>query len=57
MASVGFDSLFTYIPLDKTINICIDNLYNGSESSPKISDLNIQTWIFLRHKKVVAYFF
>ena len=37
MASLGVDSLFTNIPLDETIDICIDSLYKDDENSPKIS--------------------
>ena len=36
MASLDVDSLFTNIPLDKTINICVDNLYNDNENIPNI---------------------
>ena len=32
MASLEVDSLFTNIPLDKNIDICADNLYNGKEN-------------------------
>ena len=36
MASLDVDYLFTNIPLDKTIDICIDSLYKDDENSPKI---------------------
>ena len=36
MASLDVDSLFTNIPLDETIDICIDNLYKDDENSSKI---------------------
>ena len=36
MASLDVDPLFTNIPQDKTINICIDSLYNDNENSLKI---------------------
>ena len=37
MASHGYvDSLFTNILLGETINIFINNLYNGCENPPKI---------------------
>ena len=32
MAGLNVGSLFTNIPLHKTINICVDNLYNGNEN-------------------------
>ena len=37
MASPDVDSLFTNIPLDKAIDICIDSLYNDNQNTPKIS--------------------
>ena len=36
MASLDVDSLFTNIPLEETINICVDNLYNDNENPPNI---------------------
>ena len=36
MASLDVDSLFTNIPLDETINICIDSLYKDDENTPNI---------------------
>ena len=36
MASLDVDSLFTNIPLDETIDICIDSLYKDDENTPKI---------------------
>ena len=36
MASLDVDSLFTNIPLNKTIDICIDSLYNDKENTSKI---------------------
>ena len=36
MASLDVDSLFTNIPVEKTINICVDNLYNDNENPPNI---------------------
>ena len=49
MASLEADSLFTNILLDKTIDICVDNLYNDNENPLNIpkydfpSLLNITT--------------
>ena len=37
MASLDVDSLFTKIPLDEVIDICIDSLYKDDENTPKIS--------------------
>ena len=36
MASLDVDSLFTNIPLDETIDICVNNLYNDNENPPNI---------------------
>ena len=33
MASLDVDSLFANIPLDETIDICIDSLYNDNENT------------------------
>ena len=33
MASLDVDSLFTNIPLEETIDICVDNLYNDNEKT------------------------
>ena len=36
MVSLDDDSLFTNIPLDETIDICIDRLYINNENTPEI---------------------
>ena len=36
MATLDVDSLFTNIPLEETIDICVDNLYNENENHPNI---------------------
>ena len=36
MASLDVDSLFTNIPLNETIDICIDSLYKDDENTPKV---------------------
>ena len=36
MASLDVDSLFTNIPLEETIDIWVDNLYNDNENPPNI---------------------
>ena len=36
MASLDVDSLFTNIPLEKTIDIFVDNLYNDNQNTPNI---------------------
>ena len=34
LASLDVDSLVTNIPLEKTISICVDNLYNDNKNPP-----------------------
>ena len=49
MASLDVDSLFTSIPLDKTIDICIDILYKDDKGKLKIVLIKIrlcQTLVF-----------
>ena len=36
MTSLDVDSLFTNIPLNESIDICVDNLYNDNENPPNI---------------------
>ena len=36
MASLDVDFLFTNIPLDERINICVDNQHNGCENPSNI---------------------
>ena len=36
MANLDVDSLFTYIPLEETIDICVHKLYNDNENPPNI---------------------
>ena len=36
MNSLDVDSLFTNVPLDKTIAICLGNFYNDNENAPNI---------------------
>ena len=36
MTSLDVDSIFTNIPLDETIDICIDSLYKDDENTSKI---------------------
>ena len=41
MASLDVDSLFTKIPLDEALDICIDSLYKDYDNTPKISKVVI----------------
>ena len=37
MARLDADSLFSNLPLNKSIDICIDSLCNENENTPKIT--------------------
>ena len=56
MASLHVDSLYTNIPLEETIDICVDNLYNDNENLPSITKhefrnlLNIETFFMFNNK-------
>ena len=59
MATLDVDSLFTNIPLDEAIDICIDSLYNDDENSPKIPidvlcnlvTVATKEWLFMFNNK------
>ena len=59
MASLDVDSLFTNIPLDEAIDICIDSLYNDDENSLKIPidvfcnlvTVATKEWLFMFNNK------
>ena len=37
MANLDVDFLFTIIPQDETVEICVDNFYNDNENLPNIT--------------------
>ena len=59
MATLDVDSLFTNIPLDEAIDICIDSSYNDDENSPKIPidvlcnliTVATKEWLFMFNNK------
>ena len=51
MASLDFNSLFTNIPPDDTIDICFDNLYNDNENTPNISKHNFRNLLDIATKE------
>ena len=55
MASLDVDSLFTNIPQDETINICVDNLYNGNENPPNIWKHDFSYFLDIVTKKSFFY--
>ena len=56
MASLDVDSLFTNIPLEETIDICVDNLYNDHENSPKIPKHNFRNLLNIVTKETFFIF-
>ena len=51
MASLDVDSLFTSIPLEDTIDVCVDNLYNGKGSFHNIPDNDFRNLFNIASKK------
>ena len=56
MASLDVDSLFTNIPLEETINICVDNLYNDNENPPNIPKHNFRNLLNIVTKETFFMF-
>ena len=50
-ASLDVDSLFTNIPLEETIDICLDNLYNDNENPPNIPKHNFRNLLNIATKE------
>ena len=53
MASLDIDSLFTTIPLEETINICVDNLYSDNENPPNIQKHNFHNLLNIATKEIL----
>ena len=56
MASLDVDSLFTNIPIEETINICVDNLYNDNENLPNIPKHNFRNLLNIATKETFFMF-
>ena len=56
MVSLDIDSLFTNIPLEETIDICVDNLYNGNENPSNIPKHNFRTLLNIATKETFFMF-
>ena len=56
MASLDFDSLFTNIALEETIDICVDNLYNDNENPTNIPRHNFCNFLNLATKETFFMF-
>ena len=51
MDNLDVDSSFANIPLDETIDICIDNLYNGNKNPLTFPSLIFAESFFTFHNK------
>ena len=51
MASLDINSLFANIPLEETIDICVDNLYNDNENLPNIPKHNFRNLLNIATKE------
>ena len=51
MASLDVDSLFANIPLDETIDICVDNLYNDKENPANIPNHHFHNLLHITTKE------
>ena len=56
MASLDVDSLFTNIPLEETIDICVDNLYSDNENPPNIPKHNFRNLLNIATKETFFMF-
>ena len=56
MASLDVDSLFTNIPLDETIDICVGNLYNDNENPSNIPKHSFHNLLNIVTKKTFFMF-
>ena len=56
MASLDVDSLFTNIPLEETIDICVDNLYSDNKNPPNIPKHNFRDLLNIATKETFFMF-
>ena len=56
MASLDVDSLFTNIPLEETIDICVDNLYSDNENPPNTLKHNFRNFLDIATKETFYMF-
>ena len=54
MAFLDVDSLFSNIPLEETIDICVDNLYNDNENPPNIPKHNFRNLLNIATKETLC---
>ena len=56
MTSLDVDALFTNIPLEETIDICVDNLYSDNENPPNIPNYNFRNLLNIATKETFFMF-
>ena len=52
MCSFDIKSLFTNVPLDETINICVNELYNSNLNPPMFPKEICQSLLYMAAKNV-----
>ena len=52
MCSLDIDSLFTNIPLDEAINICIESLCNGNKNPPNFPKYRFRHLLNIASKRL-----
>ena len=55
MGSIDIDSLFTNIPLDETIDICINQLFENTDTVEGIANSELEQMICLATACVILY--
>ena len=56
MASLDVNSLFTNFPLDETIDICVDKLYNDNKNPPNIPKDDFRNLFIIATKESIFTF-
>ena len=56
MASLDVDSLFANVPLEETINICVNELFKSKSSIHGLNKKQITEMFFLTTKKLIILF-
>ena len=55
MASLDVDSLFTYVTLDETIEICVNELFKSNQTISGLNKQHVLGMLLLSIKENVAY--
>ena len=55
MGSLDVDSLFTNIPLDETIDICVNQLFEKTDTVEGFTKSELKFWLKFGYKGVLFY--